>query len=151
MLEEAGAVHLENAATVIEKDGDTIHLMGITDPDTFDAEESKRVVTEYLAEVQATDGYDILLFHRANMLDLFDGLGFELILSGHNHGGQIRLPLLGGIMTPQGEYFSKYNEGMYQLDEATTAVISRGIGNTVRIPRVNNPPELVVVTLKRDA
>ena len=148
LLVEAGMIHLENTAITIQKDADEIHIMGITDPDTMEEQTSMEVTQGYLKKVSATDGYDILLFHRANLLDELKDKGFELVLAGHNHGGQVRLPLLGGVMTPDMKLFPQYTEGVHQIDAHTTAVISRGLGNTIKMPRVHNPPELVYITLR---
>ena len=148
LLSEAGVIHLENTFATIEKENDAIHIMGVTDPNTLDHDRSQKTIKRYLEQVPATSGYDVLLFHRAGNLDELMGRGFELVLSGHNHGGQVRIPFLGGVMTPDMQLFPKYTEGMHQIDETTTAVISRGIGNTVSIPRIHNPPELVFITLK---
>ena len=148
LLAEAGMIHLENTSITIQKDSDEIHIMGITDSDTMEEQTSIETTQGYLKKVPATDGYDILLFHRANLLDELKGKGFELVLAGHNHGGQVRLPLLGGVMTPDTKLFPKYTEGIHQIDAHTTAVVSRGLGNTIKIPRIHNPPELVLITLK---
>lgn len=148
LLAKAGMIHLENTAIRIEKGTDGVNIMGVTDPNTMDEQPSIEITKMYLEDVSATEGYDILLFHRANLLDELKGKGFELVLAGHNHGGQVRLPFVGGMMTPDIKWFPEYTEGVRQVDESTTAVISRGIGNTIKIPRVYNPPELVFVTLK---
>ena len=149
LLEEAGMIHLENKSLLLERNGAQIQISGITDPETFDQHKAAQRVQQYLTEVEGSDGYDILLFHRAGMGKEFSGKGFELILSGHNHGGQIQLPFVGGVRTPDDIWFDPYAQGVHQLDENTTLVISRGIGNTVKIPRIFNPPELVLVTLSR--
>lgn len=148
LMAHAGVINLENAEETIKKDGNIIHIMGISDPDSMQNDASYALVQEFMQHVPSTDGFDILLFHRANMLDCFRNKGFELILSGHIHGGQIRLPFLGGLESPEGELFPHYDGGLYLIDETTTAVVSRGIGNTVRIPRFYNAPELVLVTLQ---
>lgn len=106
---------------------------------------------EYVAaadtSIKKGAGYQILLFHRANMLDYFNDKAYDLILSGHMHGGQVRLPLLGGLKSPHGDWFPKYSGGRYDV-ESKTYIVSRGIGNAVRVPRLFNRPELVVVTLQ---
>lgn len=149
LMSDAGVINLENVAETIEKNGDSIHIIGISDPDAMDDSEANMTVHEYMQQVQSTGGYDILLFHRANMLDLFKDKGFELILSGHIHGGQIRLPFSGGLMSPEGKLFPKYDGGLYKIDETAAAVVSRGIGNTFVTPRFYDPPELVLVTLRK--
>ena len=145
---EAGAILLENATQTIMRGGDSVTISGITDPYVFDTPDVNARVRQYLRDVHPTTGYDILLFHRANFLDLLQGQGFELIFSGHLHGGQFRLPFVeGGLMTPEGGFFPKYIGGVYGIGDGCTAVVSRGIGNTAIVPRFFDAPELVLVTL----
>lgn len=141
---------LENQSAVIERDGQAILLYGISDPDTWDEEEAEIYVKEALQKQKRIDGYQILLFHRANMLELFHGESFDLVLSGHMHGGQIRIPFLGGLRSPHGDWFPKYSGGRYE-ENGHTYIVSRGVGNAVPVPRVFNRGEIVVITLKRKA
>lgn len=138
---------LENSSTKIQKDGQVINLCGISDPDIWNAEKAEEIVKENLAKIKTTDGYNVLLFHRANMLDMFLDSSFDLILSGHIHGGQIRVPFVGGLRSPHGNWFPKYSGGKY-LTGDKTYIVSRGIGNAVVVPRIFNRPEMAVITLK---
>lgn len=147
LMEETGVVNSENQTQTIEKNGEEIHIMGISDPSINNSNEAYDLVEEYLQQTPSTDGFDILLFHRANMLELFKGKGFELILSGHIHGGQFRLPIVGGVISPEGKFFPRYDSGLYAIDDTTKAIVSRGIGNTFIMPRFYNPSELVLITL----
>jgi predicted MPP superfamily phosphohydrolase len=70
----------------------------------------------------------------------------DLVFSGHAHGGQFRLPWIGGILAPDQGFFPKYDSGLYTM-ENTTMMVSRGLGNSLFPFRVNNPPEIVVVQL----
>ena len=149
MMTDAGVINLENASSEIKKDGEVIHIIGISDPEIMNEEEACFSVWEFMQKAESTDGYDVLLFHRANMLDCFKNKGYELILSGHIHGGQFRLPLIGGIFSPEGKFFPHYDSGVYMIDEKTTAVVSRGIGNTIKVPRFYDSPELVIITLRK--
>lgn len=147
-LEEAYPItFLENESVQIEKDGETLTLSGISDPNTWDDAEAMEYVAAADTSIKKGAGYQILLFHRANMLDYFNDKAYDLILSGHMHGGQVRLPLLGGLKSPHGDWFPKYSGGRYDV-EGKTYIVSRGIGNAVRVPRLFNRPELVVVTLQ---
>ena len=87
----------------------------------------------------------LLLSHKPHYFENY--LEADLILSGHAHGGQMRLPWIGGIVAPGQGYFPKYTKGFYEMENATM-LVSRGIGNSHRIPRVFNPPELVLLTLR---
>ena len=74
-------------------------------------------------------------------------MDIDLVFTGHAHGGQIRIPFIGGVIAPAQGFFPKYTEGVHK-EKNTTMVISRGIGNSLFPFRVNNRPELVVVELK---
>ena len=70
----------------------------------------------------------------------------DLVLSGHAHGGQFRLPFLGGVIAPNQGLFPKYDAGIY-TENGTTMIVSRGIGNSIIPVRINNPPEIVIIEL----
>ena len=75
-----------------------------------------------------------------------DDYPVDLVLTGHYHGGQVRLPMIGGLVAPYVGWFPEYTEGMY-VGEKATAILSTGLGSSPGIPRVNNPPQVVVVDL----
>ena len=89
----------------------------------------------------------MLLSHRPDIFETYCDIGFDLVFTGHAHGGQFRLPDLGGVLAPQQGLFPRYTEGVWENGN-TTMIISRGLGNSVFPFRINNPPELVVVTLE---
>ena len=149
-LAALGVVLLENQEVTLCKNGASIGLFGIEDPylpERQTKEEVEGLVREQINRFHPVYDYNIMLFHRANMMELFDDSQFDLVFSGHLHGGQIRLPWLGGLFSPAGEIFPKHSEGMY-VKGKQTYVISRGLGNLTIVPRINNKPELVVVTLQ---
>ena len=90
----------------------------------------------------------ILLSHRPELIEIYKDNKIDLVLSGHSHGGQIRLPLIGGIIGPGQGFFPDYDGGIYKEDN-TTMIISRGLGNSLFPFRINNDPEIVVITLKK--
>ena len=92
------------------------------------------------------DKYNILLSHRPELFDTYVEKKIDLILTGHAHGGQIRIPFIGGIVAPNQGFFPKYTSGVIEKNK-TTMVVSRGIGNSIIPFRINNRPELVVITL----
>ncbi|MBR3791333.1 MAG: metallophosphoesterase, partial [Clostridia bacterium] len=109
-----------------------------------------------LNNLLVSDGFNVLMFHRANLLDVFKNTDFDLILSGHMHGGQFRIPGIGGVVSPKTNFmqkgrifFPKYFGGEYSLDD-TKMIVSRGIGNPTILPRVFNRPEICSITLKCD-
>ncbi len=92
------------------------------------------------------DMFNILLCHRANVYPAVADLGFDLVLSGHLHGGQVRLPFGIGLISPTRQWFPDFTAGVYS-EGSSTLVVSRGLGNSVDVPRIFNPPELVTVVL----
>lgn len=94
-----------------------------------------------------TEGYKILLSHRPEYFKDFVNAKANLVLTGHTHGGQVCFPILGGVYAPNQGVFPEYSDGLYEEDR-TKMIISRGLGNSGVPFRLNNPPELIVITLK---
>ena len=91
--------------------------------------------------------YNILIAHDPQYFDTYCGYGPDLVLSGHMHGGVVRLPFLGGLVSPKLKLFPKYDAGFFEKKD-TSMIISRGLGmHTIRV-RVNNSPELVITDIK---
>lgn len=153
-LTDIGVRTLHNERVELTKGDAKIGLAGIDDPFSRDNARIKQTIKQSLKQIPKYDGYDILLFHRANLLDLLKNHGFNLILSGHMHGGQFRLPVGGqGVISPKSSwngsklFFPKYFAGHYN-SKKTQMIVNRGVGNPMIIPRLFNRPELTVVTLK---
>lgn len=144
-LRDAGVTVLENEKLPLERDGETITLMGVDDP-SFRFGGDLSGVLETLTD--GTAGYTVLLSHRPELFDAYVSSGVDLVFSGHAHGGQFRLPFVGGLVAPNQGLFPKYDAGAY-LEGTTTMIVSRGIGNSIIPLRVNNRPEVVVVQLDR--
>ena len=150
-LAEAGVVILENQKVQITREGESITLMGIADPsfqedDLFgDSESVARQAIEDLKN--ESDGYTILLSHRPELFDLYVDTEMDLVFSGHAHGGQFRLPFVGGLVAPNQVFFPKVDESRF-TEENTTMIVSRGVGNSIIPIRFNNRPEIVLVTLR---
>ena len=129
-----------------------LQIIGLEDPDFYwyvDGQDAGSAISEKLNRLMEEDSYTILLSHRPELMEAYTEAGVNLALTGHAHGGQFRIPLIGGIAAPDQGFFPKYSEGMFQQD-ATTMVVSRGLGNSIFPFRFNNSPELVVVTLKKE-
>ena len=146
----AGVNVLRDKTAEIELGGESITIAGVDDP--FFSGIEKYGKTEYFAGklrglMPDGGGFTLLLSHRPEIFETYCDIGFDLVLSGHAHGGQIRLPIIGGILAPNQGFFPKYDDGLVQQD-GTVLIISRGLGNSSFPLRVNNPPELVVVTLE---
>ena len=150
-LVKAGVVILENQKVEITREGESITLMGIEDP-SFQEDylfgDSESVARQAIENLQnESDGYTILLSHRSELFDLYVDTKMDLVFSGHAHGGQFRLPFVGGLVAPNQGFFPKYDAGQFN-EENTTMIVSRGVGNSIIPIRFNNRPEIVLVTLR---
>ncbi len=150
-LAEADVIVLENEKLELTREGESITLIGLKDP-SFRTDYlfgDAASVTQYaLGELQnASDGFTILLSHRPELFDTYVEAGVNLVFSGHAHGGQFRLPLIGGLAAPNQGFFPKYDAGLF-CEGKTTMIVSRGVGNSIIPFRINNPPEIVAVELK---
>lgn len=153
-LEAAGVVVLENERTEIELSGEAITILGVDDP-SFNTDylfgDSASVVSNTLAEISTEDdGFTLLLSHRPELFDTYVKHGMNLVLSGHAHGGQFRLPFVGGLVAPNQGLFPKYDSGLY-TDGSINMIVSRGIGNSLLPFRFNNRPEVILIELKATA
>ena len=148
-LTQAGVRVLENRAESLEIGADMIQVVGLLDPSFYDAnlEGARLLLAEELARLTNEETLDVVLGHRPILLEAYAAGGGELVFSGHAHGGQVRLPLVGGVVAPDEGLFPELTEGLHQSGD-TTMVISRGLGNSIAPLRLFNRPELVVVTLK---
>ena len=144
-LENAGVIVLENQKTEVLKDNQSIEVIGLSDI----AFESGRDwldgnLLNTLIENNST--FKIVLSHRPELFEIYSNSNADLVFSGHAHGGQIRIPFVGGLIAPDQGFFPKLTEGIHTSND-TSMVISRGLGNSVFPVRIFNRPELIVVTL----
>ena len=137
---------LRNGSVRIRKGMDSIRIIGVDDPAFAKASDA---ITNLDAALEAlsSDDFTILLAHRPELIDEYSKWGIDLVLSGHAHGGQIRLPGIGGLYAPGQGFFPRYTSGNYTVGD-TEMIVSRGIGNSAFPLRVNDRPEVVIVTLK---
>ena len=143
-MEAYGATVLEGACETVIFQGQPLGICGVDDPAV--GEESWEVQLDRAAAEADPDYFNILLTHRPERVDRYEGRGFDLILAGHTHGGQWRIPgLLNGLLAPNQGFFPQYAGGGYQIGESAL-IISRGLAReSTRIPRLFDPPEVVVV------
>lgn len=151
-LSDNGVTILQNASVTLEKGGEQITLLGVQDP-SFQTDylfgDAQSVMDSVLSQMMAdTQGYTILLSHRPELFDIYAENGVDLVLTGHAHGGQFRLPFVGGLIAPGQGFFPEYDAGVFTSNH-TSMVVSRGIGNSILPLRINNRPEIVVVELSR--
>jgi hypothetical protein len=139
-----GVTVLSNEYLTLERDGQTLVLAGIDDPNGYaDQKTLPQLMTEIRAELG--DPYVVLLAHR-NDGTLYSDCGVDLTLCGHAHGGVIRLPFTDGLLSTDRTFFPTWTNGLYQLDNGKM-VVSRGLGNSGPSFRILNRPHLPVVVL----
>ena len=145
-LEEAGVFVLNNTMYSGQFEGMDLNIAGVHDPDMpgNNIVLAKQVIPELTADAE---GYTILLSHRPELFDTYAESNINLVLSGHYHGGQFRIPFIGGVIAPGAGLIPEYTEGTFTKNQ-TTMVVSRGLGNSVIPVRINNRPEVVVVRLQ---
>lgn len=151
-LTELGVTVLSNEAVPLERNGDTIILAGIDDPNGY--ADQKRP-EELAAEVRETYGEDIfwmLLAHRNNYFEKeYAALGADLVISGHAHGGLIRLPFTDGLISVERTLFPSFTNGFYTVEGSdSTLFVSRGLGNSGISFRLFNGPQIVSLTLEKE-
>lgn len=153
-LKEKGVFVLEDESVLVEKSGAVIRLIGLNDPDftlrndLFGQKEemTDKKIQDIIANISC---YSVLLAHRPELIKVYSKNSINLVLSGHAHGGQFRLPFVGGIIAPNQGLFPKYTAGSYVMGK-TQMVVSRGLGNSIIPFRINNRPELIAVELKHE-
>ena len=148
-MESAGVVILEDTRTEIRLEGETITLIGVNDPSYqtgYLFGNAEAVMDTKLEELHTGDGFTVLLSHRPELLDTYANHDIDLVLSGHAHGGQLRLPFVGGLVAPNQGLFPEYDAGLYS-EEKTDMIVSRGVGNSILPFRFNNRPEVIIIEL----
>ena len=146
-------IPLDNDSVCIEKGGDSILLLGIKDPQSNEVSAKKIGEIREQIESEFPDGpcFSILLSHRADLYPEIKNTSADLILSGHMHGGIMRLPFIGGIVGKgESKWFPDYEYGIYVEDGAADMIVSGGCDKNPEKKRYFNPPEVVLITLERE-
>ena len=145
-----GVILLENESVNIHKNGKSIVLLGVDDP-RFKEDNlisDIQVMEEQISLLERGRGdCSVLLSHRPELFDVYAKYKFNLVLSGHTHGGHIRLPFIGGIFAPYQGIFPKYDSGSFKKN-STEMIVSRGIKKSSVPPRFLNRPEIVLIELE---
>mgnify|MGYP001105329298 FL=1 len=147
-LEAQGVTVLSNQFVTLERNGDTAVLAGIDDPNGYADQKSPETLAE---EVRAAygDPFWMLLAHRNDHFpEQYSLLGADLVISGHGHGGVIRLPFTDGLLSTDRTFFPSYTAGLYEKN-GSALFVTRGLGNSGPSFRLFNRPEVAVVTLRR--
>lgn len=155
-LEAAGANVLDKEYVDLEINGTALRLGGMYDyafglNEKDEAEAAPEEVKAFLEEYQNTDRIKIMMAHRPDSFIFGNAAEYwnvDLVISGHNHGGQVVLPFLGGIYGGDQGWFPKYVHGMYEKD-AMTLFVTSGLGSHKQVlPRVNNRAEIAIITVE---
>ena len=147
-LLSAGVTVLRDRAVPLQRGDDSITLIGLDDPRFTDEDltPSTELLNDKLRGMDLPEGYRIVLSHRPEAFAAYVSNCIDLALCGHAHGGQIRIPFVGGLYAPHQGFFPKYDAGIF-TENGTTMIVSRGLGNSKFPFRVNDRPELVIVDL----
>lgn len=133
-----GVTVLEDSSVFIEKEGQQICIAGLR--------EHLSVSDQHINTILQDQTYSILLSHRPDHAAAFSASNADLVLCGHTHGGQLRLPFIGAVYTPGEGLFPQYDSGYFSFDDSAM-IISQGLGNSSFPFRVNCRPEIVVIEL----
>ena len=149
-LTSLGVRVMANEGEMLTRDGNAIAIVGIEDPLMRSTEIPEVVVGESLdraMEQIPPQTYKLLLSHRPEVFDVYINKEVDLVFTGHAHGGQVRIPGVGGLIAPGQGWFPLYTAGKHTTG-ITNMVVSRGLGNSIMPFRIFNRPEIVVMTLK---
>jgi predicted MPP superfamily phosphohydrolase len=149
ILARHGAVWLDNQFTALERNGGSIILAGLTDPNGPADQLDYGPLMARVRETVPGDAFILALSHRYDRLDEYEALGIDLMLTGHAHGGVIRLPFTEGVFGPGREIFPRRTGGVYRQGDTVMAV-NRGMGDTY-LPRLWNRPEIGIYTLVKES
>ena len=150
LLKECGVAVLSNQYQVLERGGDKLALAGVDDPNGYADQTTPEELYAWI-QGEAPGLFTVLLAHRNDHFGQYANAGYDFVMSGHGHGGIVRLPFVGGLMGTDRRFFPPWTSGVYTVGDSTLFV-SRGLGNNT-VPfkgfRLFNRPELAVVELKR--
>lgn len=151
IVEKCGVKTLSGTCDTIELQGETICICGIDDPDVDTYTKDGIGLKEQLEKAEKAadqEHFTVLLSHRPELAEMYQKYKFDLVLSGHAHGGQWRIPgILNGLFAPNQGILPKYAGGRYDF-EGQTLIVSRGLARESTLaPRIFNRPELVIIEL----
>lgn len=156
MFTSHGVTVLSGETRTVNIRGQLLEIGGVDDPTVFAPNRFvRRIPRQWERQLAAcraglsAERYSILLTHRPELTRYYRESGFDLVVAGHAHGGQVRIPVLGrGLLAPHQGLFPRYAGGRYRLGRVTM-IVSRGLCLN-RLPRIFNPPELVMIHLLPD-
>ncbi|MNZ38291.1 putative metallophosphoesterase [compost metagenome] len=154
-LDDMGVHVLRNRSELLQLGDGAIRIAGVDDP-VFNKEADGDVdkINQYLdaalQDAEDRDVYTILLSHRPELFEVYVQRQIDLTFSGHAHGGQVRLPFIGGLVAPGQGFLPQYDAGRYEAEDSTM-IVSRGLGNSIIPQRLFNRPEVVLLELSRSS
>lgn len=151
-LVKTGVCFLRDCSTDLKLKGTPVRVSGIElEREYYKKFKFKKMPDDYVAKKIGDDfeGYHILLAHNPHFGNNYFSSDADLILSGHNHGGVVAFPGCGGVITPQFRLFDRYTAGKFD-NKNKTLIISRGLGDHIKLPRIFNPKEYVVIKVHPD-
>ena len=151
LFKEAGVTVLRDETHRIEKNGEEILLIGLDDPQFTPLSEragkTPSIINTKLKNLKSdSNAFTVLLSHRPELFETYAGNDMDLVLSGHTHGGQFRMPFIGAFLVPDQGLLPKYDAGLFMAGN-TNMIVSRGLGNSIIPFRINCRPEIILVTL----
>ena len=149
-LQALGVQVMSNKAKILTRNGENIVIAGIEDPLMRGMSNTEITVSESLDTAIFNippQTFKLLLSHRPEVFDVYVEKQIDVVFTGHAHGGQFRIPGVGGLVAPGQGWLPKYTAGKHTTG-ITTMVVSRGLGNSIIPFRIFNRPEIVVLTLK---
>ena len=138
-----GVYYVDNECLSIPYGETTYNLVGLDVDNLYGSK------LDQCMEMVDEDKFSILLAHEPQYFNRYCTIGMDLVFTGHAHGGQVRLPVVGGLVAPDQGLFPEYTEGIH-VEDQTTMVVSRGLGNSIIPVRIFNFPEIVYVELMTD-
>lgn len=147
ILKRLGIPRLSGQSASVEVNGQRLTVCGVDDPCAWSKSREKKYKAQ-VRKLAGAKGFALLLAHRPEYATYYAECGFDLVLSGHAHGGQVRVPwLINGLYAPNQGFLPKYAGGLYQIGD-TTLIVSRGLAReSTRVPRFYNRPELVIIDI----
>ena len=147
-LENLGVRVLDDEAAelYLEEEEESISLLGIDDDTVVYNSQLKKTLEQLVKMEDEKTPFTILLAHEPQRMPAYAEFDIDLVLSGHAHGGQFRIPLIGGFVAPDQGFLPEYTKGLYEENE-TKMIVSAGLGNSVIPQRLLNRPEVVKITL----
>lgn len=141
--EDLGVEVLRDRNVEYNKKNSTINIVGVDDPSISGVFSLRHA----LKTLKKDNSLNILLSHRPELFDEYVIAGYDLVFTGHTHGGQIRIPIIGALFVPNQGIFPRYDKGQY-TKKNTTMIVSSGIGTSVLPIRIFNKPEMVLMELR---